>query len=552
VQGMRTGTTQTRSGFGGRQMNARRVTLLAASVVMGLGLLAPVARAGGLRFLAPLSNGTVDFGDRVLYRLEGAGCNVAKVEIRVASPDHADAVGRPSHAARDPLAQGSCLGIAEVPSEAAVRATGWDDGDRITIEVSAGDAKTPLRYQRVEVDHGTPAPGYGNPTLVRPHKLAEAGRLDPRTSDRDAVMSMSTGDVMSLGSVDLTHIHSISLRVCVTQPKPHVTPSFVELRAGGPDAPSIIGRVDVADDVNNSNKSNFGWPNCWQLQPWPIINKVPGRAPELYLAMVATAMPVEVNFIDFNGTGAKVPDTPPTDPQGTQQIFDGDFDGWTHTDRCTVDDDGSVRGVHSTEPQNYAPLATFGFVGEEGCEMTYATRQFENAVFRFEYRLQDFGDNGAVYVAGHEIQMRQAGEWMTGGLQGNSLPDALTNFAIQSPVSGYPAQRIKSNSYPDWSQMEIVFINGRYIVRINGRTVTDCSIATQCPSEPGPYNFRFQSQPGFSYHYGVGWRMDTGPTNPVTDDPSNWGNISFRNFRSLDCTDSAEPLCNPGPKTLRG
>jgi hypothetical protein len=536
-------------------MNGRRVTLIAASVVMGLGLLAPVARAGGgLRLTEPLDWGTVDFGDRVLFRLEGAGCAGGMVDIRVGGGGRPEAIGPVSRAALDPSRPGSCIGVAQVPSESAVGATGWKPGDRIDIRVVSKDDDAVLRYQRVEVDHG-------ELTLAEPGVPAIPSEVASVPEDRraptDESVAMSTGDVVSLGRVDLTHIHSISLRVCVTQPKPHVTPSFVELRADAADGPSIIGRVDVADDVNNSNKSNFGWPDCWQLQPWPIINTVPGTAPKLYLAMVATAAPVEISFIDFNGTGAKIPDTPPVDPAGMQQIFDGTtdagkrFEGWTATERCKVDDDGSVRGIHTSDPQNYAPLATFGFVGEPGCTMTYNGRTYRDAVFRFEYRLQDFGDNGAVYVAGHEIQMREAGEWMTGGLQGNSLPDALTNFAKDNSVSGYPAQRIKSNSYPDWSQMEIVFINGRYIVRINGRTVTDCDIATQCPSEPGQYNFRFQSQPGFSYHYGVGWRMDTGPTNPVTDDPSNWGNISFRNFRAFDCSSAIDPLCHPGLKTLR-
>lgn len=530
-------------------MQARRVALIAASVIIGVGILAPVARAGGgLRFTAPLSNGTVDFGDRVLYRLEGAGCAGAKVEIRVGGDGRPEVAGPTSHAARDPLAPGSCVGIAQVPSESAVRQTGWDDGDRLEILVLSKDAPpVALTYQRVEVDHGEAVPEHGALTVGPPSVP------DPRSSARDAVASMQTGDVVKLGVVDLTHIHSISLRVCVTVEKPHVTPSFVELRAGGPDAPSIIGRVDVADDVNNSNKANFGWPNCWQLQSWPIINKVPGRAPELFLAMVATAAPVEINFIDFNGTGTKVPDTPPTDPAGMQQIFDGttadgkDFVGWDQTN-CTVDGDGSVRGVHTTDPQNYAPLATFGFVGEDGCTMTYTKRTFDDAVFRFEYRLQDFGDNGAVYVGGHEIQLREAGEWMTGGLLGTTLPDALTNFAMDNPATGYPVQRIKSNSYPEWSQMEIVLVGTRYVVRINGRTVTDC---LNCFGDPPEFSFRFATQPGFSYHYGVGWRMDTGPTNPVTDDPSNWGNISFRNFRVFDCTKATHEVCHPGPKVLR-
>jgi hypothetical protein len=223
-------------------------------------------------------------------------------------------------------------------------------------------------------------------------------------------------------------------------------------------------------------------------------------------------------------------------------IFDGTpqtASAWTLGSKCRIDDsDGSVHQLHSTEPTNYAPLATFGFVGEEGCSMTY-NPPVRDVMIRFQYRLQEFEDNGAIYIDGHEIQMREAGEWMTGGIQGNTLPDALTNFAVDNPPTGYPAQRIKSNTFPAWSEIEIVQLGGRYVVRINGRTVTDCDDCFAAPA--APYQFSVSTQPNFSYHYGAGFRMDTGPTNPVTDDPSNWGNISFRNFRMWSCGTAEEP-----------
>jgi hypothetical protein len=501
-----------------------------------IGLLAPVAGAsGGPRFTAPLSWGSVDFGDRVLYRLAGSGCVGTPVRVHVGGGGRPDAVGPVSTAAADPLSAGTCVGIAQVPSEAQVRATRWAPGDPLTVRVVSPADSVSLRYQRIEVDQGTPASG--KPTAVTPPVR------DPRAGPGDKAMSMSTGDVVSIGRVDLTKIYSVSLRVCVPQRKPHVTPTRVELRAGGPNAPSIIGTVDVADDLNNANKSNFGWPNCWQTQPWPIINKVPGRDPALYVAVQLTALPIEISWMDVNGTGAKVPDAPPTDPAGTQRIFEGSYAGWTHS-HCALDDDGSVRQAHTRSPENYAPLATEGFVGEQGCTMTYTARKLHNVMIRFAYRMQSFEDNGAIYVGGHEIQMREAGEFLTGGIQGNTVPDALTGWAVDNPVSGYPAQRIKSNSYPDWSQIEIVQIGSRYIVRINGRTVTDCST---CLPDPAPYNFEFQSQPNFSYTYGVGFRMDTGPTNPVTDNPSNWGNLSFKNVRVYNCTSPTDPVCVGGP-----
>jgi hypothetical protein len=519
----------------GDGMKGRWVALLCASLVIALGALAPIARAGGVRLVAPTAYGTVDFGDRVLYRLEGAGCIGRFVHVHVDAGSGTD--GPQSKAADDPLVAGTdrCVGTAQVPAEAQVRAAGWDAGDHIGITVVSDDGSVPLRYQRVEVDRAS-------------HELPLIQSGDGRSGVRDQAVVMSMpGDSVALGPVDLTRIYSISLRVCLTSGKPHVAPSLMELRAYAPDGPSIIGRVDVANDPNNSNKSNFGWTDCWQLQPWPILNPPANGVQNLYLVMVATGSPVAVTHIDFNGTGAKVADTPPSDPSDTVQIFDGDFKGeWSVTDKCERDEtDKSVYPEHSAEPTNHLPLATFGFAGEDGCSMTYKA-DLNNVMIRLEYRMRNFGDNGAINLIGQaegaprqEVQMREAGEWMTGGLQGRTLPDALTNFATDTPT-GYPAQRVKSNSYPDWSQMEIVKSDSRYIVRINGRTVTYCD---GCVPDTGTFRVQFVSQPTFSYHYGVGYRMDTGPTNPTTDDPSNWGNLSFRNIRIIDCATNAG-LCS--------
>lgn len=523
-------------------MHARysRRSLALALVLLGVGVgvvVTPLALADPpARFTAPLPGGTVDFGDRVLYRLAGTGCATEAVRVEVLVPT-ANVPGIPSTPAVDPLAPGTCVGVVKIPSEADVRGAGWDAGDPIAIDVVSQADRVALRYQRVEVDLGTPVAGA--PVVVTPTVA------DPRGGAREKAMSMSTGDVVSIGPVDLTHVYSVSVRVCETAPKPHLVPTWFELRAGAPDGPAIVGPVDINDDFYNSNKSNFGWLTCWQLQPWPITGEVPGRAPELFVAVTATATPVEISFIDFNGTGAKVADTPATDPAGTQQIFDGSsFDGWTTNSKCHLEDDGSVRTVHSRELNNWLPLATFGFVGESGCSMTYSVRQLHNSMIRFEYRMQDFGANGAIMIGGHEIQMREAGEWMTGGIQGDSLPVALTNFAADTGGGGgYPAQRIKSNSYPDWSEIEIVQLGVRHVVRINGRTVTDCST---CLADPAPYNFSVSSQPNFSYHYGLNGRMDTVPQ-PYLDNPSNWGNVYFRNFRVYDCASETDPVCVGGP-----
>ena len=532
-------------------MRGRRLVLLAASVVAGLGILAPIAHADGIAFDRKIENGTVDFGDWVSYTLTGTGCAGHAVKAVVVGPSGA------AESATSPNPS-SCAGTVRVPTEDVVRQkTGWTAGAPVSISLQTvdGGQSLDLRYQRVEVDQGT-TPDGDTPATVPSQ--------DTRQGPSDMAVPMSTGDVVHLGKINLTDLYSVSLRVCVTLPKPHVSPSFMELREDTADGPSVIGRVDVADDVNNPNKSNFGWPDCWQLQPWPIINGDKSGNHDLFLAMVATAGPVEVTYVDFNGTGAaKEPERFEPGPSTMTTIFDptnGISGGWAIGDKCLVDSDGSVHQTHTTEPQNYAPLATFGFVGESGCSMTYNT-QVHDVMIRFQYRLQDFEDNGAIYIDGHEIQMRQAGEWMTGGIQGTTLPQALTNAVTNDPtlneVTGYPAQRIKSNTFPAWSEIEIVQLGAHFVVRINGRTVTDCYAddnAKDClpdlrdaDGNVKPWTFSMATQPNFSYHYGAGYRMDTGPNNPVTDDPSNWGNISFKNVRLYQCGAAVDDPCRTVP-----
>jgi hypothetical protein len=206
-------------------------------------------------------------------------------------------------------------------------------------------------------------------------------------------------------------------------------------------------------------------------------------------------------------------------------------------------DDGAVRPSHTRSPSNYAAIVSAGFVSEAGCSMTYTRRKLHNVSIRLDYRMQDFGDNGGVFIGGHEIQLREAGEWLTGGFLGSTLPTALTEFATSDNGGGYPAQRVKSNTYPDWSRMEVVQIGARFIVRVNGRTVTDCR---DCADDPGKFELRLASQPGFSYRYGVGGRFDS-TFYPDVSDPADWGNTWFRNVRVYDCRSAHDPVCVGGP-----
>jgi hypothetical protein len=497
----------------------------------------PVAFASSdrSRLVSPGSWGPVDFGDQVEYALQGDHCTDDRVHIVVTGSDRPAVRGPQSRPVRDLLHPGTCVGYVEVPSERAVRRAGWDSGDPIDISVVSHDDQVPLRYQRIELEQAKVSAGA--PTVVKP------AVRDPRGGKRDRAMEMSSGDVVSIGRVDLSHIYSVSLRVCTVLPKPHVSPTFVELRATAADGPSIVGPVDVNDDMVNAYKSNYGWPNCWQLQPWPITGKVPGRAPELFLAVTTAAGgPVDISYLDVNGTGAKVAEPPVEEPGGMKQIFNGrSFKGWDH-DNCALDE-GSVRPEHNRDPQNYAAIASAGFVGESGCTMTYTRRKFHNVVIRLDYRMQDFGDNGAVDIGAQEVQLREAGEWLTGGLQGSTVPTALTEFATSDNGGGYPAQRVKSNSYPDWSRMEIVQVGSRYVVRVNGRTVTDCK---DCTPDPGKFALKLASQPAFSYQYGINGRFDS-TFYPDVEDPADWGNLSFRNIRVYDCKSASDPVCVGGP-----
>jgi hypothetical protein len=424
----------------------------------------------------------------------------------------------------------------------------------VSITLVSKHDQVPLRYERVEAAWGNAVAG--SPTVVTPSVA------DPRAGVRERAVQMQTGDVLDFGRLDLTRIDSISLRVCVTLPQPHVGPSRMELRELSPTGPSVIGTIDVGNDYpagSPQTKSNFGWPNCWQLQPFPIDGPVTLRAPELFLALVSSASPVQVEYVDFNGTGAKAPDVVPVDPPGTQPMpFDAAH--WAMTS-CSIDDDGTVHNVPDTSPQGYAPAATGGLVGPAGCTMQY-TQPLDNVLIRFEMKFGTFADNGAVLVNGHEVQMRIAGEWLVGGLYGNGavasngfLVPTQGQQAINSVTGtdlsggGFPAERLKINSYDDWNEFEIVQLGARYIVRVNGRTVADS--ATIWPAPTAPYLFSVASQPQFGYDYQVHDRYDNSYS-PSLSQPAAWSNLVWRNFRVYHCTSTTDPVCTTGVPGING
>jgi len=88
-----------------------------------------------------------------------------------------------------------------------------------------------------------------------------------------------------------------------------------------------------------------------------------------------------------------------------------------------------------------------------------------------------------------------------------------------------------------------VQVGTRYIVRINGRTVTDCST---CLPDPGKFVLQLATQPSFSYQYGINGRFDS-TFYPDVEDPADWGNLSFRNVRVYDCRSLHDRVCTAGP-----
>ena len=520
--------------------NLRRLVAGTAALAVTLAV-APLANAStGNDLISPGAYGTVDFGDTIRYELAGPTCAQDTVQVVVTAG--AELAGAPSTPAPDPLWPGRCEGHAVVPSEADVRGGGWTAGDAVEIRLESSASAVPLRYERFELEHGQ---------LPAGKTPVEATIADPRAEPGDRVVELATGDVIGLGEVDLTGVGSISLRVCTPTPKPHLTPSLIELRQDRADGPVVLGPVDVSSSYplgDPQTKSNFGWPNCWWLQPWPVENATLGDgATDLFLVMAATATPVQISYIDFNGSGAKNPAVEPADPPDVVPM-PLDDQHWSATG-CVLEN-GTARNAGDTSPTGYLPEVTGGLVGPAGCRLDYRT-DLENILVRFDVKFGSFADNGGVFVGGREVQMRLAGEFLTGGLFGDAIT-AANDWAAPDEVDsvrdfsggGYPAQRLNVNSYDDWNHVEVVQLGARHIVRVNGRTVSDSD--TAWPEPAAPYRFAVASQPQFGYDYTFSIRYDNAHF-PAISEPSGWSNLVWRNFRYYQCTSASDPVCAGGP-----
>jgi len=503
-----------------------RRTLITGGLLLAAAL-TPAATASA-QTLTSTPYGAVDFGDQVAYRVAGTDCEATRPQIVVTAAG-SDITGPASL----PHADGEgCAGTSTVPSWSDVRATGWRQGDPISIALKTGDESVPLRYFRIEADQGKVAAGA---PVTGP-----AGDQD--TGDRDKALTMSTGDAVNLGRVDLTGVEGMSLRLCVTAgadgptntvPVPVAPdlggneriepPVYMSIRQGSPTGPALIGPIDVSSNPTNGTRlATEGFGGCYRLLHLQVTGTPIDNAPELF-ASVDAAPPgvLELNAIDMDGTGAKIVSPREADPAGMQTIFDGSsWDGWTQSG-CALHSDGTVSNVRTGAETD---------VGD--CTMSYG-KQLQNVVYRFDVRRRSFLDNGGIMTGDGfpvQIQLRTNGEWGPGGY-----------------YHDYAARADKLNSWPDWSHVQVAQLGSRIIVTINGRTVTN---AVRPEGPPAPWTFGLASEAEWSDPLTA--PASYGATVPTVDRPKQWGDFWWRNIRVLRCAGPDDPQCvaladpNPG------
>lgn len=481
---------------------------LVGFIMLAAALCAPAQAAG--RELTSTPYGVVDLGDRVAYRVSGADCEATRVHVRVIAGDPSQTLEGPgSQPLPDGIDPSGCTGAATVPSFADVRASGWRQGDPIAIELMSDAQSVPLRYFRAEADRMATAAGA--PTV--------GAADDPDSGPWDTAITLASGDAINAGRVNVRKLDSISVRLCVPTgvqqstvldpglEERHEAPLYASVRQGSVGGPALLGPVDIASNLFTDGRLDshgFGH-GCWRLLPLPFTGTPIEDAPELYFVIEPRAVgTVSVSSIDFNGSGAKIPGWTTPAPAGMETIFDGtSFAGWTQTN-CALRDGAATNS-------NPGPLT--------GCSMAYDT-PLRDVIIRLDLRRENFFDNGAIMVP-KEIQVRSAGEYLPGGYFGE-----------------YAARAEKFNVFPDWSQMEIVQIGRRYVVTLNGRTVTDHLVAG---SGPGAYRIQLVDQPEWSYRYGV--HGEFGNESPQFVMPSDWGHVWWDNVRIYRCAAADDPVC---------
>lgn len=478
------------------------VAVLVGALVVPLAASAGAATASA-RLTQPLA-GVVDFSDTLRFAVEGAGCSGVEVGVRLTSGRHV-VTGPKTTAAPDRRTGGRCAGSVVVPDEPSLRRLGWRPGQPVDAALVSTRGSLPLRFQRFELERGTVAAG-------RPQQVPAA---DPDTQATDRGLRISTGDAIDLGRVDVSTLDGVGIRVCdiggaSTVPSfvPTGDPTIVTVRVGSPSGDVLVGPSDLVGPGSSSRADAV--QGCYRLASLSFTKPGPAGAPRLFL--VAEDVPADsiiVSAIDFNGTGARLPRVRPAAPAGTRVLFDGSGFGAVQADDCIL-----AEGAATTDPA--AQPNARGITGGQplefwGCDMI-SKETYHNAIFRLKVRRKNFGDNGGIYLGNSEIQLRTQGEFLPGGYLGQ-----------------YGARWQKFNAWPAYTEMQVVQLGDRVLVRVNGRTVTDVVLST---GDPAPYLFKLRTQ--------IYWSDNSSnPTSPVGDKSDIW----FDDVSAYSCTSPTDPVC---------
>lgn len=476
-----------------------------------LTLALPVAAAPAATLQAT-DYGVVDFGDQTPFQVTGTRCGKATARVVLTFGGVTVSGPRAKASGRAAAQRAVCTGVARVPDYGSVARAGWKPGMPIGVSLVSRSGAVPLRFLRFEVDAGKVVGGA--PATI------DAGDQD--TGAGDKALQMNEGDVVALGRVNVRQLRSLGLRVCINQgadvpanslldTRQEPTPVTITVHQGSPTGPELVGPADVESLLlpTGGRLAAEGFGGCYRLVELPFRSRIAADAPELFLSVDREPIPgvFQVNSIDFDGTGAKLPAPRQSDPRGMATIFDGtSFAGWDQTG-CDLVDHAATR-LPATNPADIT-----------NCVMTYA-KPVHDVILRLDLRAERFPDNGGIFMP-TEIQIRQAGEYGMGGFFGE-----------------YAARAHKLDNFPDWTQMEIVQIGARYVVSVNGRTVTDHLASAGAPA---PYPLRIQTQAEWSP--AIGTEASFGNEQPVVSGPADWGRFWFRNIRLYQCTSAQDPVC---------
>lgn len=485
--------------------------LRVAAAVAAAAILAPAT--AGAATLSSTRHGAVDLGDRIAFRVTGERCERVGARVRLTAGEEGTVVDGP-RALPARTTEGDCAGTAQVPDFRTLRSTGWEQGDRLDVELVSSAGTVPLRHARIEVDRGRPA--LGSPEIV------PSG--DPEASRADRAVVLDAGDAISLGRVDLRRADGLALRVCATglAGSDVELPFYVSVRQDGPDGPALVGPADAAASLPQeiARLSRLGFDGCYRLVVLPITGRLQEDAPELFLrGELGLPGALKVTSVDVTGTGARVPTAPPPPAPGMRTIFDGtSFDGWRATN-CALRDGAAVNA------RDGSPSAL------TGCSMVFA-RPLRDVVLRFRMRRESIFDNAGIYLGpSQEIQLRSMGEYLPGGV-----------------FDQMAARWQKLSAFPDWDEIEVVQLGARHVVSVNGRTVAD---VLHRGGAPEPYALEVVSQPIWSYR--VAAELGFGQEgSPDLSNLSELGAFWFKDVRLLECAGPADPVCRRLADARRG